>query len=70
MGSVFPSIATDPFHGVPLRGELRGLWKLVAHHGGVNYRVVYEPDTKRRTVFVLSVGPRGGFYERLHRRVG
>ncbi|TSC72113.1 MAG: hypothetical protein G01um101438_741 [Parcubacteria group bacterium Gr01-1014_38] len=67
---VFPAIAEDPFRGVRLSGELKDLWKVVAHHGGVSYRIVYEPDTRARTIFVLSVGARGGFYERLRRRVG
>lgn len=69
VNEVFPTIARDPFGGVPLRGELRGLWKWVIHDRGVSHRVVYEPDTKTRTVFVLSVGPRGEFYDRLSRRL-
>lgn len=56
--------------GSLLHGELRDYWKWVVHHGGVSYRVVYEPDTKTKTVFVLSVGARGEFYERLRRRIG
>lgn len=67
---VFPAIANDPFRGSPLHGELRGYWKRVVHHGGVSYCVVYEPDTKAKTIFVLSLGARGEFYERLRRRVG
>lgn len=66
---VFLEIAKAPFEGTPLRGELRGLWKWVVHYGGVSYRVVYESDTKARTIYVLSVGARGGFYERLRRRL-
>lgn len=67
---VLPVIAKDPFRGSPLHGELRGYRKWVVHHGGVSYRVVYEPDTKAKTIFVLSVGARGEFYERLRRRIG
>lgn len=69
INEVFPTIVGDPFGGVPLRGELRGLWKLIIHDQGVSYRVVYEPDTKARTIFVLGVGPRGEFYDRLSRRL-
>lgn len=67
--AVFPEVARAPFEGTPLHGELRGIWKWVAHYGGVSYRVVYEADTNDKTVYVLSVGARGGFYERLRRRL-
>lgn len=66
---VFSAIAKDPFRGSPLRGALHGYWKWVVHHSGVSYRVVYEPDTHARTIFILSVGSRGEFYERLSRRL-
>lgn len=69
VNEIFPAIAKDPFGGVPLRGGLRGLWKWIVHDRGVSYRVVYEPDTKARTIFVLHAGARGEFYERLRRRL-
>lgn len=62
----FSELSENPYRGEPLRGPLKGFWKF---HSG-EHRSAYEIDEKRREVIVLEVGPRGGFYERLRRRLG
>ena len=62
---VFPVISKDPHIGEPLRGPLKGFWKYVIGE----YRIAYSVDSKRKEMIILEVGPRGGFYERLRRRL-
>lgn len=67
---VLPDIVRDPrLHVVPLRGKLRGLSKRVVHFQGVSYRIVLQIITRSHTVFIVAIGPRGDFYERLARRL-
>ena len=67
--SILPKLEENPFLGTNLTGSLRGYWKYRVFLFGVWYRIGYTIDTKRREVVILAVGPRGGFYERLHRRL-
>jgi len=43
----------------PLSGELKGRW----HYRIGDYRLIYRPDEKGRTVFLLALLPRGAAYE-------
>ena len=65
----FPWIAHNPFIGIPLVGALKGYFKFIIHSRGVSYRVIYQVDKKRNIVFVIAVGAREKFYERLIRRL-
>lgn len=66
----FPTIAASPLEaGRPLSGPLRRFRKYVFSHGGVSYRLVYEIDREEQVVYLLMVGKREGFYERLKRRL-
>jgi len=44
--------------GVPLRGELEGVWS--ARRG--TYRILYRIDEENREVIVLRIGHRGDVY--------
>lgn len=65
----FPAIQQDPFHAYPLSQELRGLWSYHIRYKGHSYRIVYEIDREARVVLVIMIGPRGGFYKALKRRI-
>ncbi len=43
----------------PLSGKLAGKWR---YRIG-NYRLIYLPDEKKRTIFLLVIGPRGDIYD-------
>jgi len=43
----------------PLTGEMKGLWR---YRIG-DYRLIYLPDEKKRTIFLLVIGPRGDIYD-------
>ena len=55
------TLADDPRpHGAkPLKGRLKGLWRVRAGE----HRIVYAVDDRARTVTVYAVGPRGGVYD-------
>ncbi len=62
-------IARAPFvMGIPLSGPLSRFRKYVFSHKGISYRIAFEIDKDTRTVYILMVGKREGFYERLERR--
>ncbi len=63
---IFPLLTGNPYVGKPLHGPLKGLWKYV--YG--EYRIAFLVDTKRKEVIIIGVGPRGGFYKHLRRRLG
>ncbi len=64
-----PAISTDPHKaGERLSGLLKGFWKLSFRHSKVDYRIAYEIDEKEKAVYILMVGKRERFYERLERR--
>lgn len=60
-----PAIVRDPYKGEPLRGPLKGFLKYRSSEN----RVAYSIDEKRHEIVILEIGPRGGFYERLRRRL-
>jgi len=65
-----PAIQASPFEaGRSLSGPLRRFRRYAFSHGGVSYRIVYEVDREEGVIYVLMIGKREGFYERLRRRV-
>jgi len=65
----FPNIKQDPFQAYPLSHEFKGLWSYHISYKGGQYRIVYEIYPEDKVVLVIMIGPRGGFYEALRRRV-
>lgn len=65
LDAVLPEIISDPYRGEELHGPLRGFRK---YRSGED-RIAYLINTARKEVVVLHIGPRGGFYERLRRRL-
>ena len=53
------SLSTDPFAGVPLIGELNGLWRIKVRR----FRIIYEPDRKARVIRIFAIGHRREVYE-------
>lgn len=62
---IFPLLKEKPYCGEPLHGPLRGFWK---YRTG-KYRITYSVNKELREIIVIEIGPRGGFYERLRRRL-
>lgn len=65
LGDRLPPLGRDPFRGELLHGPLKGLRKLQTGE----IRIAYAVDERRHEIVVLEIGPRGGFYERLRRRM-
>lgn len=66
----FPEIARSPWDvGKPLAGGLKKFHVFIFSHQRVSYRIAYEIEKESRTVFILMVRKREGFYERLRRRL-
>lgn len=59
------SLSADPFAGVPLTGELTGLWRIKVRR----FRIVYELDRKARVIRVFAIGHRREIYEDLADRL-
>jgi len=51
-------VLSNPYRGIPLVGDLKGLWKW--RMGA--YRIVYEIDEEHKIVRFLRVGPRKTAY--------
>lgn len=69
VNKIFPEIVDNPFIGIQLVGHLKDYFKFVFHFKGVSYRIIYQIYIKEKMVFIIAVGPRGDFYERLIRRI-
>ena len=63
---VFPLLGENPYAGEPLHGPLKGLWKYITSEK----RIAYLIYPKLKEVVIIEIGPRGGFYGRLRRRLG
>lgn len=59
------SLSDDPFSGTPLIGELAGLWRIRIKR----FRMVYEPDTKSKSVRIFAIGHRREIYEEVADRL-
>jgi len=65
----FPAITAEPYKaGERLSGLLKGFWKRSFRRSRVDCRIAYEIDEKEKAVYILMVGKRERFYERLERR--
>ena len=51
-------IAAEPHAGIPLKGELKGLWK---YRVG-SYRIIYRFEKSRLIVTVIDIGNRKDVY--------
>jgi mRNA-degrading endonuclease RelE of RelBE toxin-antitoxin system len=69
VNKVFPKIVLHPSLGISLTGDLKGYFKYVLHFEGMSYRIIYQIDQRRKVVFIIAVGVREKFYERLLRRI-
>ncbi len=69
VNKILPGIIHDPFSGLSLAGPLKGHVKFVFSFEGVSYRIVYQIYHQRKAVFIIAIGPREKFYERLLRRI-
>jgi mRNA-degrading endonuclease RelE of RelBE toxin-antitoxin system len=59
------SLSTAPFAGVPLIGELTGLWRIKVRR----FRISYEPDRKARVIRIFAIGHRREVYEETAERL-
>ena len=69
VNKVLPKIVDNPFVGLSLVGPLKGYFKFVLSFNGVDYRIVYQIYHERKRVFIIAIGPREKFYEKLLRRI-
>lgn len=53
------SLSADPFAGVPLLGELDGLWRIKVRR----FRIIYKLDRRARLVRIFAIGHRREVYE-------
>jgi len=65
----FPSLSEKPTIGKVLSGELSGVWKLSFRASNTDYRIAYEINEDSKVVYIIMLGKREGFYERLKRRL-
>jgi len=70
VNKIFTKIANNPFIGIPLTGPLKNYSKFVFSFEGVSYRIIYQIYSEQKTIFIIAVGPREKFYEKLIRRIG
>jgi mRNA interferase RelE/StbE len=57
------ALAQDPAIGVPLLGELAGLWKYRVRR----FRIVYDVERSQRRLRIVAVGHRAVIYDDLTR---
>lgn len=55
------AICQNPFLGIPLEKELKGLWKYRVRR----YRIVYKPVSKSRVIKLYAVGHRKEIYDKI-----
>jgi mRNA-degrading endonuclease RelE of RelBE toxin-antitoxin system len=59
------SLSAEPFAGVPLIGELTGLWRIRVRR----FRIIYQPDRKARVIRIFAIGHRREVYEAIADRL-
>jgi mRNA interferase RelE/StbE len=64
----FPRIQSDPSIGKPLSGVLTGLFSYSIMFPGAQYRVAYRIVEVDQVIFIVMVGRRERFYDRLKLR--
>ena len=65
-----PAISVDPHkNSKSLKGSLKDFLRKDFHCGGISHRIAYEIDEKQKVVYILMIGKRDNFYDRLNRRV-
>jgi len=62
-------ILENPKRGKALLKNLAGIYSYHFRWSGQAYRIAYTIDEDRRTIAVLMIGKREGFYEVLKRRL-
>lgn len=64
-----PILEQDPYVGLQLQYEFKGLWSYHFSEKGVDYRIVYEIYPEKKLVVLILIGKREKFYEQLKRRI-
>lgn len=65
----FPLLEKEPKNkGKPLSGPLAGLWRLSFKMLNNEYRIAYEINDNENAVYILMIGKREKFYDRLKKR--
>lgn len=65
----FPRLQNHPSEGKPLTGVLGGLYSSAITFPGAQYRIAYRIIETDQVIFVVMVGKRERFYDRLKERV-
>lgn len=69
VNKILPKIADNPFIGNSLTGPLKSYSKFVFYFEGVSYRIIYQIYSEQKIIFIIAIGSRGKFYEKLIRRI-
>lgn len=65
----FPTIQKAPHEAPFLKGEFRGMRKYALSFQGTEYRITYRVVEATKSVVLIMVGSREGYYERLRQRI-
>jgi len=65
----FGRIRENPLRSDELGYAFRGMRSYHFGHKGLSYRIVYEVFEEDGLVVIIMIGHRGGFYEKLKRRL-
>ena len=65
ISAALEEIEKNPYSGVPLVDELKGLWKYAANR----YRIIYQVRSERRQIEVVLIDLRKTVYEKLRENV-
>lgn len=66
--AVLERIATNPFIGDQLKGNLATIYSYHLKVSGVEYRIAYQIKEQEIVVVVMQIGTRENFYEELKKR--
>lgn len=64
----FPAIQKAPHEAPFLKGKFRGMRKYVLSFQGTEYRITYRVVEATKSVVLIMVGAREGYYKRLRQR--
>ncbi len=65
----FRNIRENPLQPDELGYAFRGMRSYHFRHKGASYRIVYEVFEEDELIVIIMIGHRGGFYEKLKRRL-